>query len=284
MPLSSPGLSVAASPEALGANSGFFLPFDPRRDGFSFANSFAWTDDDLSHLSARLRPLAAGLFGTVGALVGSARGRRAALAGGVAAGGAGVAGIGDGVVRTVATRWRTFGLCGGMALAAVERWNSGGQVPTWDLEKDAMRPLLRRRQAETLRRSLPRFAALWTRAKLDGTRHPPLGASLAREVESAARQIESGRLAILGVIGDSPDPFSNHQVVAFGVQRLASGGATFSVYDPNAPGATRLVHARPLAGDLSRTNVTTDIPTGPRARGCHISTRPGWLATVIHVM
>lgn len=261
------------------------LDFDPRRDGFSFSNSFRWTDADLGHLAKRLRPLAGAVLGTAGALGGRlARGRGTGVAGALAGGAMGSVGLGDGLVFTIAKQWRTFGLCGGMSLAAIERWPGRTRVPTSALEKDAIRPLLRRRQAETLRRSLPRFVAAWARARLDGTAHPPLGHSLVREVESAAAQIESGRPAVLGVVGDSPDPFANHQVVAFGVERLASGGARFTIYDPNAPGQTRHVTARPLASDPSKTDVTTDIPTGPRARGCHLSTRRNWLASVLHVM
>ncbi|MEL6615452.1 MAG: hypothetical protein AAFQ43_06930, partial [Bacteroidota bacterium] len=221
------------------------LDFDPARDGFSFANSFRWTDADLDHLAARLRPLAAVTFGAAGGLMGRfARGRGSASAGAVAGGAAGGLGLGDGLVVAIATRWRTFGLCGGMSLAAIERWPARGRVPTSALERDAMRPLFRRRQAETLRRSLPRFGLAWARARLDGTAHPPLGRSLVAAVESAAAQVESGRPAILGLVGDSPDPFANHQVVAFGVERHDSGGATFAVYDPNAPSQTRHIRAR----------------------------------------
>ena len=268
------------------------LPFDPARDGFAFANSFTWTDDDLAELARRLRPLAGAALGGLGAAAGAlARGPRAAAAAGAAGAVLGATGAADGLVRAVARRWRTFGLCGGMALAAVERWAPSPEAPgllarrtpTARLEKDAVRPLLRRRQAETLRRSLWRFGTLWLRARLDGTAHPPLGLQLRAEVEGAARQIEAGRPALLGLVGDAPDPFTNHQVVAFGVERDASG-ATFLVYDPNAPGQTRHVRARTLTGDPTRTDVWTDIPTGPRARGVHLSTRPNWLATVIHVM
>ena len=279
------------------------LDFDPSRDGFAFANSFTWTPADLDELARRLRPLAGAALGGLGALAGgAARGPRAAALGGAAGAAAGALGGLDGAVRAVAQRWRSFGLCGGMALAAVERWapEARGLVarrtPTASLEKDAVRALVRRRQAETLRGSLLRFGALWARARLDGTAHPPLGHQLARDVERVARQIEGGRPALLGLVGDAPDPFTNHQVVAFGVERLApeasgggalgggTGGALFHVYDPNAPGQTRHVRARPLAADPRRTDVWTDLPTGPRARGCHLSTRPNWLATVLHVM
>lgn len=258
------------------------LPFDPRRDGFSFTNSFEWTDADLDELARRLRPLTVSAFAALGGLAGRLNGRGVA---GAASGG-GLAAIGGGaLVRRIARQWRTFGLCGGMSLAAVERWEAASPVPTWQLEKGAMRPLLRRRQAETLRHSLGQFVRQWAVARWDGTEAPPLGDGLAEAVERAARQIESGRPVILGLVGDSPDPFANHQVVAFGVERGAGPAeATFLVYDPNAPGVTRHVHTALAPHDARRTAVRTDIPTGPRASGCHLSTRPGWLASVLMVM
>ena len=258
------------------------LPFDPSRDGFSFSNSFAWTDADLDELTRRLRPLTVGALAGLGGLAGRLRG----ATGAGAAGGAGVGALGGGaLVRRIAQNWKTFGLCGGMSLAAVERWTAGSPVPTWSLEKSAMRPLLRRRQAETLRHSLVRFVRQWAVARWDGTASPPLGRELAEAVDRATAQIEGGRPVLLGLIGDAPDPFANHQVVAFGVERgPGPAEATFFVYDPNAPGVTRHVRTALAPGDPRRTHVRTDLPTGPRAHGCHLSTRPGWLASVLVVM
>ncbi|WP_143536800.1 hypothetical protein [Rubricoccus marinus] len=277
-PISVHGLLVASRAPTV-------LDFDPARDGFSFTNSFVWTDADLGELARRLRPLSALALAASGAVGGRLLGRRASGVGAVAGGAAGAAGGGDVLVRGIAQRWRSFGLCGGMALAAAERWHARGSVPTASLTKDAMRSLLRRRQAETLRASLPRFVAAWARARLDGSAHPPLAEAMAREVEHAARKIESGRLVVLGLVGDAPDPTRNHQVVAFGVERgEASGEATFHVYDPNAPGQTRFIRTARLGSDPSRTDISTDIPTGPTARGFRISTRPNWLATILVVM
>ncbi len=279
-------LGAAPDPAPLARTSqATVLAFDPARDGFSFTNSFAWTEDDLDHLSRRLRPLSALALAGAGAAGGRLAGRKASGAGAIVGGGVGAAGLGDGIVRGIAQRWRSFGLCGGMALAAVERWPARGRVATASLAKEPLRSLLRRRQAETLRVSLGRFMALWTRARLDGSAHPPLAKAMAASVEHAARVIEGGRPVVLGLVGDAPDPTRNHQVVAFGVERgAASGEATFHVYDPNAPGLTRFIHTARLASDPRRTDVSTDIPTGPTARGFRISTRPGWLATILVVM
>ncbi|MEM6326003.1 MAG: hypothetical protein AAF791_02690 [Bacteroidota bacterium] len=264
--------------------SRILLPFDPARDGFSFSNSFAWTEADLAHLTRRLRPVSSAAVALVGAGAGRMSGR--ASVGTVAGGVLGGIGAADGLVRTLARQWPTFGLCGGMALAAVERWEAKSPTPASALEKDAVRPLLRRRQAETLRRSLGRFGREWALARWDGTEHPPLGAALVQEVRLAEHRLGAGHPVILGLVGDAPDPFANHQVVAFGIERgEGPAEATFSVYDPNAPGVTRHVRTGLAPHDPRRTAITTDLPTGRRASGrCHLSTRPGWLASVFVVM
>lgn len=278
---------LETSPDPSLSTRKVLLPFDPARDGFSFANSFTWTDADLDHLATRLRPLTLGLLAALGGAAGGLAGRRrGAVAGALTTGAVSAAGAGDALVRRIAQRWRTFGLCGGMALTAAERWQSGSPVPTSKLGRDAIRPLLRRRQNETLRRSLPRFVREWAIARVDGTEHPPLGARLADEVDRAERQLREGRPVLLGLVGDSPDPFSNHQVVAFGMERGdGPAEATFFVYDPNAPGVTRHVHTALAPHDPRRTAIRTDLPTGRRSSGhCHLSTRPGWLASVFVVM
>ena len=262
------------------------LDFDPARDGFAFANVFRWTEPDLATLASRLRPAS---WGSVAAVAGAGAlvaGPAAALAGAGAGLALAAGGLGDGAVRGLAQRWPTFGLCGGMALAAVERWpRRDGSLPTCALEREPMRALFRRRQDETLRRSLPRFLSLWARARLDGSPHPPLAAPMQREVARAVELLRSGRPVVLGLVGDAPDPFANHQVVAFGVEvGERPGEARFSVYDPNAPGQTRHVRTGVLGTDPTRTDITTDLPTGRRANGsAHICTHQGRLGSVLVV-
>ncbi|WP_420456855.1 hypothetical protein [Rubrivirga sp.] len=255
------------------------LDFDPARDGFSFGNRYTWTDDDLGVLAAKLRAasalpvtLGAGLGGAVSGPVGGAVG----LAVGAALG---RAGLGDGIVRSVARRWSTFGLCGGMALAAIERWPQGpGAVATADLKPEPLRALLRRRQERTLRASLPRFAGWWLRA-LASPNPDGWADALRRELDRVEARLGAGRPALLGLVGDAPDPFALHQVVAFGVERRGPLAATLSVYDPNAPGQTRTVTTAPTSP--GRASIATTLPTGRAASGrAHISTRPNHLAHV----
>ena len=274
-------MDVAPPRPAAAPTSAVALDFDPARDGFSFPNRFEWTDADLASLSAGLRPLAALPFALGGAAGGRLGGT--AVAGGAVGAGLGW-GVGDALVRSVARRWSSFGLCGGMALAAIERWPARGRLATSELQREPIRALLRRRQETTLRASLGRFARYWAlvRAVPGATPHAPLADALAAELDRAEATLRAGRPALLGLVGDAPDPFALHQVAAFGIDRTGRLDATLRVYDPNAPGQTRTITtggAQPAGAGGRRTTITTDLPTGRRADGrVHISTRPGHLS------
>ena len=261
------------------------LPFQPARDGFSFRNTFRWTEADLSILGDRYRALASSGVGVIGALGGGAGGGLLGAAGGAAGGGAlGRAGVGEGLLRSAARRWPSFGLCGGMALTAIDRWPALS-VPTSELRPEPMRPMLWRRQNRTIDASWATFARTWARVRFGPGNVPyaPLAAELARELDRVEETLRAGRPALLGLVGDAPDPFALHQVAAFGLERRGPISATLSVYDPNAPGRTRHIqtHPAPAAG---RTSLTTDMPTGRRAGGrSHISTRPGELSHLFRV-
>jgi hypothetical protein len=92
--------------------------------------------------------------------------------------------------------------------------------------------------------------------------HPPFGRAVLRQYVAVRVRIDSGRPALLHLVGDARDPFANHQVVAFGYRDHA-----------DRPGGV-------LPGDPSRCDVTTDIPTGPRASRDAISRVPGRIGMV----
>ena len=269
-----------APPDATAPASSVVLDFDPARDGFSFANRFEWTDADLDALSAALRPVAALPF-TVGGAAGGRLGGTA-LAGGAVGAGLGW-GLGGALVRATARRWSSFGLCGGMALAAIERWPAP-QLATSELRREPIRALLRRRQETTLRASLGRFARYWALVRFvpGTTPHAPLADALAAELDRVEATLRAGRPALLGLVGDAPDPFALHQVAAFAIDRIGPLDATLRVYDPNAPGQTRTVTtggAQTAGAGAGRTAISTDMPTGRRTDGrVHVSTRPGHLS------
>lgn len=268
------------SDAGLAPPSAFAVDFDPARDGFAFRNHFVWTDDDAAVLAAALKPWAAGVLGVVGAAGGAVGGRKTAFGGGLLGLALAAAGGGDRLVKTLARQWPSFGLCGGMALAAAERWPAGSRMPTSSLQRDLMRPLLRRRQEATLRASIGQFARYWAEVRLRPGAFPeaPFADRLRRELGTLAERLAAGRPAVVGLVGDAPDPFALHQVVVYGMRREGPIAATLDVYDPNAPGVCHTITTAP-GRRSGRTALSTSMPTGPRATGgVHISSLPGHLS------
>lgn len=258
------------------------VAFDPARDGFAFRNHFTWTPPDLATLAHRLRPASAAAVGGVAALGGAAGGPLGAAVAGIGGLAVGATGVGGALVRAVAQRWPSFGLCGGMALAAIERWPAPS-VPTSALDPVAMRPLLRTRQEQTLRASAPRFAAEWLRARVTGPGDAPLAGALARELDRITETLAAGQPALVGLVGDAPDPFANHQVVVFGLERTGPAEAALDVYDPNAPGQTRWIQTAPGTAP-GTTHLTTSLPTGTSKAGrAHIHTQANRLSHLFEI-
>ena len=116
-------LHVVARRKQARADKKAILDFEPARDGFGFANVFTWTKDDLKALTAELGPFLKGLSVGLPAVLGRAVGGRRGLLVGLAAGAAlSFSTASDVLIHKLAQRWRTFGLCGGMALLVKERW------------------------------------------------------------------------------------------------------------------------------------------------------------------
>ena len=281
---SDPTLHVYTSPEAssLASSRRHVLDFEPTRDGFGFVNAFAWTEEDLVYLNEELQPFMRSLTLALPALAGGVSGGRRGLVAGALGGAAALAlRLPDAAIRGVARHWASFGLCGGMALAAAERWPVRLGRPTAELQREHIRALLRRRQARTIRASGRTFVRYWLAALAGPAYALPFGDALERELATLRTRIDSGRPVVLGLVGDTPDPFAMHQVVAFGYETQGDGTTRLFVYDPNSPGRTRHIEARV---DEGRVHLRTDLTTGPRRRGgYHISREQGRLSMVFVV-
>lgn len=141
--------------------------------------------------------------------------------------------------------WGTFGLCGGMSWAALDRFLSGRPVPVTDTAPgpgDELFSELVRRQADSMRgHALIRKCLLWQLTpdttpwwlfwvngvlKLTGRREWPLLRGL----------LDGGIPASLTLlrVGGAGDPSRNHQVVAIGYQEDGSS-RQIHLYDPNHP-------------------------------------------------
>lgn len=256
------------------------LDFDPARDGFSFANAFRWTETDLAVLSRLLRPVAVPLavaLPATGAVV--TGGWRGLLAGAAAGAGLAQAGLGAGLVRGAARHWPSFGLCGGMALVAAQRWPHAAGLPTAALEPEPMRRMLWRQQTRTLRAAGSTFMRYWLPFRLQPGR-TDFGHELLREWATIRERLDAGRPVVLGLVGDAPDPFAQHQVLAYGYAGTDDRG-TLTIYDPNSPGQEKSI-AFTVFGEQAR--ITTDLPTGPMPSGRHfVSTRPGRIGMVFAI-
>ncbi|MEM8558891.1 MAG: hypothetical protein AAGG50_13815 [Bacteroidota bacterium] len=270
-------VSPSAPPKATGDGAAppprrRVLGFDPKRDGFAFTNHFVWADADVGFLADQLAPLVATTGGALGGLTGRLAARTGLLGTTLsAAAGAGAAAWqAELLVGSVARQWASFGLCGGMALAAAERWPLQAGLPTAKLERERVRALLRRRQARTLRAAWKPFVRYWLAARLrpDAVPYAPFGDDLMAAYRHTQQRIDAGRPVVLGLVGDAPDLFAQHQVVCFGyADHDGVAGGTLLVYDPNRPGETKTITVEAFGSRPRRCFIQTDIETGPQPDG-----------------
>jgi hypothetical protein len=129
------------------------------------------------------------------------------------------------------------GLCGGMCFTVRDLFEAGVPMPA-DREPpangSARFKAVVRRQVESLDwLRLP--ARFWWRSALGGDRAK---STFEREWPKLRREIDEGRLAMLGLIRVAAvNPFrltSNHQVIAYGYAEDGRG-VTLRLYDPNWP-------------------------------------------------
>ena len=141
-----------------------------------------------------------------------------------------------------------FGLCGGMSLYALRKFNRGEAMPK--LRKPPARgtPHFKELfvcQTETLfPRNLRRFLQWQIRPDrpLLGKRYCVGVATQAQWQRKLRRRLRQGKPTILGLIrskGLKGDPSQNHQVVAIGYRfNAVTKDLAVALYDPNHPGGT----------------------------------------------
>ena len=159
-----------------------------------------------------------------------------------------------------------FGLCGGMALAAVDLFLAG-LVPPPDREPPAEgSPQFRyiaRRQLDSFELGVApaRFYLLGAPWRPAASRAHEV---LRHELPRVRRELAAGRPVVLGLVhaisANPAELVRNHQVVATGLETGPEPGSmAIRVYDPNLPGddSVRLVLTRTDAGALR-----IDYPAG----------------------
>jgi hypothetical protein len=213
--------------------------FDPATNGFAFGNSWTLSNAEREEMRAKLsdsvtkalRILTAPFPGAF-LLMRLAPRLSSAIASGAPDG---------------------YGLCGGMAFAALDYWHQGG--PQAVATRFATRPApgsplhayLWRRLIESLIANGHVFIA--SKAALHLLPEPPpfnggppsLLRSTRLQWQKLRDQIDAGQPVPLGLIGETRDPFKDHQVLAYGYDVTGADTGRISVYDMNCPGVAHTI-------------------------------------------
>lgn len=209
--------------------------FRPQTDGFAFIN--AWTFD-IAEQEQLQKALQSALSGTRSSLMGSLVGQTTKHL---------FPTLHPWIVRALPP---TYGLCGGMAAAALDYYRISVKVPrgrdvrdlpTYDTSEGTMlRSFLLRRQLESMALNFPKLL-LWMGIlhsdlpfiDIDG---PPclLRHSMLEWVDLKTH-IDKGSPWPLMLVGATMNPFHNHQVLAYGYDDPGDGTGTIYIYDMNGP-------------------------------------------------
>lgn len=221
--------------------------FRPSADGFAFQNRWTFDQTETDQIRRCLTDCFDGVLTTLNPTFGGA------LA------------LVD--VGTLLANWvdnglpqTTYGLCGGMAFAALDYYQSGLLVPrgvglsdqpVWDSPVGAtLRTYLLQRMIASLTAGGAAAESLAWMAVLHAVPEVgpfPSGAAwlLARSKEewsTLKKHIDAKTPWPIGLVGSSTDPFSNHQVVAYGYDDPGDGTGTIFVYDMNCPDSENTIH------------------------------------------
>jgi hypothetical protein len=152
-----------------------------------------------------------------------------------------------------------FGLCGGMALAALDLYRAGIVPAPGDGPPEEGTPRFRyiaRRQLDSFELGLAplRFYLLGAPWRSSASRANEV---VRRELPRIRAELDAGRPVVLGLVhvvsANPAELVRNHQVVATGLEPGPEpGSAAIRVYDPNLPGddTVRLVTSSTGRGDL----------------------------------
>lgn len=153
-----------------------------------------------------------------------------------------------------------YGLCGGMAFAALDYYTAGIPIPAakvvptrTTLAGGTMRDYLQRRQIDSLCDNLPTVLKWMTMLNYVpqwwsfNSGAPWLLEQSKGQWETLKSNIDSGHPTPLALIGTTKDPMGNHQVLAYGYDApdpavSAEGTGVIYVYDMNCPGMAPTVN------------------------------------------
>lgn len=212
--------------------------FDPGLHAFAFANSFRLTDAERGQLQGALATAIDGALTVLGPLGVAAR----------------IFGIRDQLAQALTRQIpESYGLCGGMAFAALDYFRAGRVTPRGNgptdqpLAGSTLRMYLWRRLVEGWLLNGAVFLEWIARLHYLPARWPFDGGprALRDRSRTAWRQlqttIDTGTPVPLGLVGETTDPFLDHQVLAYGYERTSDLVGVIYVYDMNCPGGEQTI-------------------------------------------
>lgn len=232
--------------------------FDPAANAFAFVNS--WTFDEIE--TKKVRALLTTSIGDALKTGNTITGTLLALLG---AGGKVADQIAAGLPQN-------YGLCGGMAYAALDYFKAGRTVPRGKGPKDlptratpngtVLRDYLWKRFLDSLSTGGAGAATLAWQIVLNRVpaAWPFRGGApwlLARSKEQWAilkKHVDAGEPWPVVLVGATKNPFDNHHVLAYGYEDPGDGTGTIYIYDMNSPG-----NCPPGAGDTVEQTLRVDF-------------------------
>ena len=158
-----------------------------------------------------------------------------------------------------------YGLCGGMAFAALDYYRQGWVVPQGLGPDDhprhdggagrALRNYIWRRLLDSMQSRAAGAMLAWSLALhlVPGLGPAWVRAQSRKEWEPLKRHIDADEPWPIGLVGMVHGSFANHQVLAIGYDDPGDGTGTISVYDSTCPG-----HAHTLALDFRGPSLAID--------------------------
>jgi hypothetical protein len=218
--------------------------FVPQVDSFAFINS--WTLDQIE--IAKIK----------GVFTDAINGALAVLnpAFGPALGALGLGGkLTDRITNALSVQ--VYGLCGGMAFAALDYYKAQWVVPTGASQSDqptrdtpagqTLKEYLQRRLVDSLRDNVATVLA-WMAVLHEipdkwpfNGGAPWLLAQSKQQWNELKKHIGADEPCPLALIGNTTSPFENHQVLAFDYDDPGNGTGTVYVYDMNCPGDAQTI-------------------------------------------
>ena len=206
--------------------------FVPERDGFAFANSFEFTDDERAVLLAKAAPTIDAALAALGPFGLAAR----------------IAGLRDSLGRlALGAVPHRYGLCGGMAFAALDYNRAHAPMPPGASSVDQpavgsdLRDYLWQRLLDSWRLNGATFLEWKARLHLLPKTWPfdsgrrALRDRSRQEWDKLRERLDAGEPTPLGLVGELPNPFLDHQVLAYDYQLADKDTGTIFVYDSNCP-------------------------------------------------